>query len=95
VLLWSGADFGSNCGSAGLPRFKPTSVAALGDVTTEQRQIKIESGQNCEGYTYTGLAIWYKAGPKPGIDVFTFTLEFPRTQGAPSREDVTATITVK
>ncbi len=95
VLLWSGADYGSNCGSAGLPWFKPTSVAALGVVTTEQRQITVPSGQNCEGHTYTGFAIWYKAGPKPGMEVLTFTLEFPRTQGAPDRDDVTATITVR
>jgi hypothetical protein len=98
-LLWLGANYGPNCGSAGLPIFKLISAPALGEVTTERTPILVPSGKSCEGHTYTGLAIWYKARSQAGIDVFTYTLDFPHESGNPSPakgpQTVTETVTVK
>lgn len=97
--LWFGANYGKRCRSAGPPVFHLTSKPALGEVTTEESAFTAPAGGPCQGDTYTGLIIWYKAGKQPGTDVFTYTVEFPHELGNPQPSStphlVTATVTVQ
>ena len=97
--IWFGANYGQRCGTAGPPRFKLISAPTLGEVSTEEATYVVPAGQHCEGRTYTGLGLWYKAGSATGIDTFSYTLEFPHEPSNPrlSRgpQPVTTTVTIK
>lgn len=81
--LWFNANYGPHCGSAGLPLFSLTTKPVLGEVTTDEIPFTVPSGQNCAGNVYRGLEIWYIAGPVPGSDRFTYTIEFPHETNNP------------
>jgi hypothetical protein len=99
VSIWFGANYGRRCATAGPPVFNLTSKPSLGEVETEQADYTVPSGENCGGKTYTGLRIWYKAGPKAGTDTFAYTIEFPHeaSNPAPSKgpQPVSVNVTVR
>src|SRR4051812_29260457 len=77
VRIWFGANYGRRCATAGPPIFKLISTPALGEVSTEEAAYVVPTGENCEGKTYTGLRVWYKARLATGTDTFSYTIEFP------------------
>ena len=97
-ILFRG-NYGEACRSAGPPIFRLISRPLLGEVTTEITDYKVPSGERCENTMQPGLAVWYKAGPKAGTDIFKYTIEYPHEANnrAPSKgpQPVTQTITVK
>jgi hypothetical protein len=99
VRIWFGANYGQRCRTAGPPLFKLISAPTLGEVTTEEATYVVPAGQHCQGNSYTGLRIWYKAGLARGTDAFSYTLEFPHEPSNPKPskgpQPVTATITIK
>jgi hypothetical protein len=99
VRIWFGANYGQRCGTAGPPLFKMISAPTLGEVSTDEANYVVPTGQPCQGNSYTGLGIWYKAGLTKGTDIFSYTLEFPHeaSNPRPSRgpELVTTTITIE
>jgi len=99
VRIWFGANYGRRCATAGPPIFKLTSKPALGEVSTDENTFVVPAGENCAGRSYTGLRVWYKAGPATGTDTFSYTIEFPHEASNPTPskgpQPVTATVTIK
>jgi hypothetical protein len=99
VRIWFGANYGRRCATAGPPIFKLISTPALGEVSIEEAAYVVPTGENCEGKTYTGLRVWYKARLATGTDTFSYTLEFPHEPSNPrpskGPQPVTATVTIR
>jgi hypothetical protein len=99
VQIWFGANYGQRCRTAGPPIFKLVTAPILGEVGTEQAAYVVPSSERCAGNSYTGLRIWYKAGPATGTDTFSYTLEFPHelSNPQPSKgpQPVTTTVTIQ
>jgi len=99
VRIWFGANYGRRCATAGPPIFKLISTPALGEVSTEEAVYVVPTGERCEGKSYTGLRVWYKARLATGTDTFSYTLEFPHEPSNPrpskGPQPVTATVTIK
>jgi hypothetical protein len=99
VRIWFGANYGRRCVTAGPPIFTLLSAPALGEVSTDEAPFVVPRGENCEGQTYTGLRVWYKARSAIGTDKFSYTLEFPHEASNPrpskGPQPVTMTVTIK
>jgi hypothetical protein len=99
VRIWFGANYGQRCRTAGPPVFKLVSAPRLGEVLTDEAPYVVPGGEHCAGSSYTGLRIWYKAGPAAGTDTFSYTLEFPHEPSNPrpskGPQPVTATVTIE
>jgi hypothetical protein len=97
--IWSGANYGQRCRSAGPPVFKVVSAPRLGELSADEAPHVVPRGERCGGNSYTGLRIWYKAGMATGVDSFSYTIEFPHEASNPrpskGPQPVTATITIK
>ena len=97
--IWFGANYGPRCRSAGPPLFKLVSAPRLGEVSTDEATYVVPNGEHCAGNSYTGIRIWYKAGPVMGTDKFSYTLEFPHEPSNPKPskgpQPVTVTITIQ
>jgi hypothetical protein len=99
VQIWVGANYGQRCRTAGPPVFKLVAAPTLGEVGTELAPYVVPGGERCGGNSYTGLHIWYKAGPARGTDTFSYTIEFPHEASNPrpskGPQPVTATVTIE
>src|SRR5262245_13057708 len=99
MRIWFGANYGRRCGTAGPPLFKLISAPTLGEVSTDEATYVVPTGENCQGRSYLGLRIWYKAGSATGTDTFSYTLEFPHEASNPTPskgpQPVTATIIIR
>lgn len=99
VAIWEQSNYSVLCRDLGTPTFELDSKPALGEVTPEWLSYTVPIGQRCEEMKFSGMIVWYQAGPVPGTDVIVWTVGFPREFGShmptTGEHRVTTTIVIR
>lgn len=82
IAIWEQSNYSQLCRDLGTPTFELDSKPASGEVTPEWISYTVPIGQRCEQMKFSGMIVWYQAGPVPGTDTFDWTVGFPREFGS-------------
>ncbi|ODP33884.1 hypothetical protein [Pandoraea sp. ISTKB] len=82
IAIWEQTNHSVLCRDLGTPTFELDSKPSLGEVIPEWITYTVPVGQRCEEMKFSGMIVWYQAGPTPGTDVVIWTVGFPREFGS-------------
>ncbi|AJP58526.1 hypothetical protein UC34_19360 [Pandoraea vervacti] len=82
ISIWEQSNYNGLCRDLGTPTFELDSKPRLGEVTPEWITYTVPIGQRCEQMKFSGMIVWYQAGPVPGTDEVIWTVGFPREFGS-------------
>ncbi|VVD94983.1 hypothetical protein [Pandoraea anhela] len=82
IAIWEQTNHSVLCRDLGTPTFELDSGPSLGEVTPEWITYTVPAGQRCEDMKFSGMIVWYRAGPTPGTDIIVWKVGFPREFGS-------------